>query len=144
MLRLAGALALAVPIAAACSSPPPDLRRTPPKVTLKPCGTETIVHGSGYDAAARECIWQAYVAREPAEFTTTHTTIEGDPIVYKVQITPKGFVVTVDSKDRYGAQGVSTHTCEAFERIRQEANPDRFGFALSRCTGGGKDRIAVP
>lgn len=144
MLRLAGALTLAVLVAAACSSPAPDLRRAPPKVTLKPCGVETIVHGSGYDGAARECIWQAYVAREPAEFTTTHTTIEGDPIVYRIQITLKGFIVTVDSKDRYGTQGVFTHTCGAFERIRQEEHPDRFGFALSKCTGGGKDRIAVP
>lgn len=129
---------------AGCSPPPPRLQRAKPKLELKPCGNEVSRHGSGYDAKARECIWQAYSAHEPAEFSTTRYTIEGDPISYRIQITPEGVVVTVDSKDRFGQQGVFTHTCQALERIKQEEQPDRFGFALSGCTGGGADRLGVP
>ncbi|HSN97162.1 MAG TPA: hypothetical protein VLS89_02655 [Candidatus Nanopelagicales bacterium] len=138
------AVFVAASLALACSSPPPPLRRSPPKLELKPCGTEELRHGEGYNAAARECLWQAYQDRQPAEFTTTLYTIEGDPISYRVQLTPKAYIVTVDSKDRYGTQGVMTHKCETFERIRQDERPDRFGFALSRCTGGGSDRVGVP
>jgi hypothetical protein len=139
-------LAVIIPtlLAAGCSSPPPRLERKKPALELKPCGTEVSRHGQGYNTEGRNCIWQAYLDREPAVFTTTLHTIEGDPIVYKVQVTPRGVNVTVDSKDRFGQQGVFTHTCRAFERIKQEDRPDRFGFALSGCTGGGTDRLAVP
>ncbi len=131
-------------IAGGCASPPPRLERKRPPLELKRCGAEVSRHGEGYDANARECIWQAYTARDPAEFSTTRHTIEGDPIRYTVQITPRGVEVTVDSKDRFGQQGVFTHTCRALERIKQEERPDRFGFALSGCTGGGAERLAVP
>ncbi|AKT35974.1 hypothetical protein [Chondromyces crocatus] len=147
MSRSTGALLIAVlgslMFTTGCSSGPRSLRRTPPKVELRPCGNEKVEHGEGYDAKARDCIWKAYVDRELAEFKTTHFTIEGDPISYKIQINPN-VTVTVDNQDRYGQKGVSNHTCQAMERIRQEKQPERFGFALSGCTGGGMARLAVP
>jgi hypothetical protein len=140
------ALAVVIPVllASGCSPPRPRLERAAPRLDLKPCGAEVQRHGAGYDAAARECIWQAYLAREPAELTTTRHTMEGDPVTSTIQITPKGVVVVIDSKDRYGQQGVFTHTCRALERIRQSARADRYGFALSGCEGGGAERVAVP
>ncbi|EYF02355.1 Hypothetical protein CAP_7284 [Chondromyces apiculatus DSM 436] len=140
---LLGAVLASALVTLGCASESQALRRSAPKLELKPCGKEKVVHGEGYDAAARECIWKAYLARDAAEFTTTHVTIEGDPIAYTIQIKPD-VVVTVDNQDRYGQKGVSTHTCQAMERIRQEKQPERFGFALTGCVGGGMTRLAVP
>jgi hypothetical protein len=140
---IAAAVLLAV-LVAGCSGAPEKKQIAEPEPALKPCGSEIIQRGGGYDAAARECIWQSYKARELAQFTTTRFTIEGDPISYRIEVTPPGVVVVVDSKDRFGLKGVFRHTCRAFERIAQEDRPDRFGFALSGCAGGGADRLAVP
>ncbi|WP_438016534.1 hypothetical protein WMF18_37910 [Sorangium sp. So ce315] len=141
--RSLAALALAA-LAASCSSAPdkgPSGPATPP---LKQCGTEVVRRGDGYNGAARECIWQAYKNREPSEFKTTRYTIEGDPVSYHLEVTATGVVVVVDSKDRYALQGVFRHSCRNLERIMQEGTDDRFGFALSACSGGGAERLAVP
>ncbi|WP_437287093.1 hypothetical protein [Sorangium sp. So ce406] len=140
--RRLAALALSV-LAAACSSPP-KVQSGPATPPLKQCGTEVVRRGDGYNGAARECIWQAYRNREPSEFTTTRYTIEGDPVTYHLEVTATGVVVVVDSKDRYAMQGVFRHACRNLERITQEGTEDRFGFALSACSGGGAERLAVP
>jgi len=129
---------------AACSSPPPPKPKPPSPPEPRSCGAEVVRRGEGYDGGARACIWNAYKTREHARFTTTRYTIEGDPISYTITITPTGFEVVVDSKDRLGQRGVFKHTCRTFERIVQEENAERFGFALSGCTGAGADRLAVP
>lgn len=141
--RSIAALALLL-LACSCGSAPEKVQSAPPAPPLKQCGTEVVKRGEGYNAAARECIWQAYKDREPAEFTTTRYTIEGDPITYHVEVTLTGVVVVVDSKDRYALRGVFRHACRNFERIMQEGTDDRFGFALSGCSGGGAERFAVP
>ncbi|AUX26795.1 hypothetical protein SOCEGT47_073650 [Sorangium cellulosum] len=131
-------------LACACGPSPEKVQSAPPAPPLKQCGTEVVKRGEGYDARARECIWQAYKDREPAEFTTTRYTIEGDPITYHLEVTLTGVVVVVNSKDRYALQGVFRHACRNLERIMQEGSEDRFGFALSACSGGGAERFAVP
>ncbi len=141
--RSLAALALTL-LAASCSSAPEKVQSGPSTPPLKQCGTEVVKHGNGYNGAARECIWQAYRNREPSEFTTTRYTIEGDPVTYRLEVTLTGVVVVVDSKDRYALQGVFRHACRNLERIMQEGREDRFGFALSACSGGGADRFAVP
>lgn len=141
MIKIVSSLTL---LLAACSGAPEKKQNVPETPLLKPCGVEVNQRNTGYDAAARECIWQAYMGRERAEFTTTRYTIEGDPITYRIEITPTGVVVVVDSKDRYGQKGVFRHTCRNFERIMQEGRKDRFGFALSSCAGSGAERLAVP
>ncbi|MGK3999041.1 hypothetical protein [Sorangium sp. So ce1024] len=141
--RSLAALALSA-LAVSCSSSPdkgPSGPATPP---LKQCGTEVVRRGEGYNGAARECIWQAYKNREPSEFKTTRYTIEGDPVTYHLEVTATGVIVVVDSKDRYALQGVFRHSCRNLERIMQEGTEDRFGFALSACSGGGAERLAVP
>lgn len=137
-------LALLAPLAVGCSSSPEKKQNAPSTPPLKPCGAEVITRGEGYNAGARECIWQAYRTREPAQFTTTRYTIEGDPITYRIEVTLRDIVVVVDSKDRYGLKGVFRHTCRNFERIMVDGSDGRFGFALSGCSGGGAQRLAVP
>jgi hypothetical protein len=141
MLKAAAFLPL---LLAACSGAPDKKPSAPQTPALKPCGVEVNKRNTGYDAAARECIWQSYKSREPAEFTTTRYTIEGDPITYRIEIAPLGVVVVVDSRDRYGHKGVFRHTCRNFERIMQDGSKERFGFALSGCSGSGTERLAVP
>ncbi|WP_437674720.1 hypothetical protein [Sorangium sp. So ce131] len=131
-------------LASSCASTSDKVESAPPEPPLKPCGTEVVRRGDGYDGAARECIWQAYKDREPAVFTTTRYTIEGDPITYRLEVTLTGVVVVVNSKDRYAQQGTFRHTCRNLERIAQDGTENRFGFALSACAGGGADRFAVP
>ncbi|XXT18620.1 hypothetical protein WME94_51175 [Sorangium sp. So ce429] len=147
MPRLPGrsfaALALLL-LASSCSSAPEKVQSGPATPPLKQCGTEVVRHGEGYNGAARECIWQAYRNREPSEFTTTRYTIEGDPVTYRLEVTVTGVVVVMDSKDRYALRGVFRHSCRNLERIAQEGTEDRFGFALSACSGGGAERFAVP
>ncbi|KYF64386.1 DUF4362 domain-containing protein [Sorangium cellulosum] len=141
--RSLAVLALAL-LAASCSSAADKVQSGPATPPLKQCGTEVVRHGDGYNGAARECIWQAYRNREPSEFKTTRYTIEGDPVSYHLEVTATGVVVVVDSKDRYAMQGVFRHACRNLERIMQEGTEDRFGFALSACSGGGAERLAVP
>ncbi|WP_437656886.1 hypothetical protein [Sorangium sp. So ce1182] len=141
--RSLAALALLL-LATSCSSAPEKVQSGPETPPLKQCGTEVVRRGDGYNSAARECIWQAYRAREPSEFTTTRYTIEGDPVTYRLEVTVTGVVVVVDSKDRYALRGVFRHSCRNLERIAQEGAEDRFGFALSACSGGGAERFAVP
>ncbi|WP_434043829.1 MULTISPECIES: hypothetical protein [Sorangium] len=141
--RSLAVLALAL-LAASCSSAADKVQSGPATPPLKQCGTEVVRHGDGYNGAARECIWQAYRNREPSEFKTTRYTIEGDPVTYHLEVTATGVVVVVDSKDRYAMQGVFRHACRNLERIMQEGTEDRFGFALSACSGGGAERLAVP
>jgi hypothetical protein len=133
-----------IALIAACSPSPEPKGPPAPPPGPRSCGTETLRLDSGYDAAARGCIWDAYKAHDPAQFTTTRYTIEGDPITYTITITRLGIDVVVNSKDRLGQHGVFKHSCRNFERIMQEERKDRFGFALSGCTGGGTDRLAVP
>ncbi|XXX75884.1 hypothetical protein WMF30_50360 [Sorangium sp. So ce134] len=141
--RSLAALALSL-LATSCSSAPEKLQSGPATPPPKQCGTEVVKHGNGYNGAARECIWQAYKNRDPSEFTTTRYTIEGDPVTYRLEVTLTGVEVVVDSKDRYALKGVFRHTCRNLERIMQEGSEDRFGFALSACSGGGAERLAVP
>ncbi|MCC6557627.1 MAG: hypothetical protein IT372_32135 [Polyangiaceae bacterium] len=136
--------AVAVILLAACSEPPPAKYKPPAPPGPRSCGEEIAKKVDDYNAMGRSCIWEAYKARDPAQFTTTRYTIEGDPITYTITVTRKGVDVVVDSKDRLGQQGVFRHTCRTFEQIFQDGNKGRFGFALTGCTGGGAQRVAVP
>lgn len=145
-LASTGAVPVALLALVWCAPPEePDAPSGPPGP--RSCGVEVVRLGQGYDAAARACFWEAYKARDPAQLTTTWHTIEGDPVTYTLTITRAGVEVVVDSKDRFGQQGVHTHTCRNLEQIMQDpkmGQKDRFGFALSGCTGGGADRLGVP
>lgn len=100
------------------------------------CGEEVQMHGTGYDRAARECLWQAYSAGGGAVFTTTLTTIEGDPILRHIDLVGSGQIeVTLDNtQDKFAAADdrvVATVTCTGMA-ITDDGQND-YAFELSGC-----------
>ncbi len=107
------------------------------------CGTETKVTTTdeGKDAAARDCLWQAYRAGQPARFTTTALTVEGDPITFDIAVVGPGWIaITVNSADTFGARGVFNHTCATMDRQPAQSGGanDPAGFRLSDCDAAGQ------
>lgn len=106
------------------------------------CGREVQLHGQGYDAAARKCLWDAYQAKKPAGLSLTRHTIEGDPITFTLRVLEDSSIEVVeDNQDRFGARGVRRSTCKTLEQ-RPSAD-GRSGFVLSGCVGGA-EKIEVP
>jgi hypothetical protein len=115
-LRLAG-LAGRVALGLVACQQTADLLGTAPTFAAAPamvaaraplpfCGDENISLPDGTpDVAARACFWEAYEAGSPAEFVSTNTTMEGDPIITIYRVTDAGTVeVFIDStKDRWSA-----------------------------------------
>ncbi|HXG36495.1 MAG TPA: hypothetical protein VNL15_05975 [Dehalococcoidia bacterium] len=142
-------IAIAVVAIAACggqSAPKQTGSPTPvtPREAVR-CGHETNVHGTGYDAEARACLWEAVSGGQPVAFTTTIYTIEGDPVTYSVEgraadDTSPRFSVRVDSQDRFGVQGKFTYRCSDMQRVQRPMAPElRYSFVLRGCTGEQKD-----
>jgi hypothetical protein len=109
------------------------------------CGEEQQGHGTGYDRAARECLWQAYQAGGGAVFTTTRPTIEGDPIVWHINVVSSDIIeVTIDNTaDQFAAaddRKVATVTCTAMA-ITDDGRND-LAFELTGC-GDHRDTIVV-
>lgn len=110
---------------------------TPPS-----CGREKLVHGEGYDEAARTCLWDAYRAGRPAELELTRITIEGDPIVVRLRVGSGPLIeVTEDNRDRFGMRGVRSASCKVLER--SPSTNGRSGFVLRGCSGSA-ETIEVP
>lgn len=85
------------------------------------CGTEEERLPNEHNAQARECLWQAYSAGRPAEFTKTVYTAEGDPIIYIVKVVAADRItVSRDTtRDEFSAEAdrkVTVSTCEQMER----------------------------
>jgi hypothetical protein len=108
---------------------------TSPEIPANPsCGKEVDVHGQGYDAAARECLWKAYQSSQPAELVITVHTIEGDPITTALRVrSPSAIDVVRDSKDRFGSPGVTRSTCTSMQRKQDDRG--RTIFSLAGCSG---------
>jgi len=122
--------------------------RTAPSSTpaseLRQCGVEVMVTSKpfeGKDAVARDCLWQAYQAGQPARFTTTALTVEGDPITFDVTVVGPGWItIIVNSADKFGAQGTFHHRCGTMERqpAPSKVVSDPAGFRLSNCDDAGQ------
>ncbi len=159
-LRTLGWLLLALPLLLlACGTVPGTVTpaatitaviatRTVPSPTpaseLRQCGVEVMVTSKpfeGKDAAARDCLWQAYQASQPARFTTTAITVEGDPITFDVTVVGPGWItITVTSADKFGAQGTFHHRCGLMERqpAQSKVASDPAGFRLGDCDDAGQ------
>jgi hypothetical protein len=106
------------------------------------CGREENVHGRGYDGAARDCLWKAYVGGTPAELVITMRTVEGDPITFTLRVRAAKVVdVIEDNRDRFGTPGVRRSTCATLEK--RERADGRYGFALRDC-GDARPEITIP
>ncbi len=159
-LRTLGWLLLALPLLLlACSTVPGTATpavtipagiatRTAPSPTpafgVQQCGTEIRTRmwpGEGRDATARDCLWQAYQAGQPAQFTTTAITVEGDPITFAVTVVGPGWItIIVNSADKFGVQGTFQHRCGLMERQPAQSGvaSDPAGFRLSNCDDAGQ------
>ncbi len=159
-LRTLGWLLLALPLLLlACGTVPGTVTpaatitaviatRTVPSPTpaseLRQCGVEVMVTSKpfeGKDAVARDCLWQAYQAGQPARFTTTAITVEGDPITFDITLVgPRWITVTVTSADTFGMRGVFPHRCGMMERQPAQSGVagDPAGFRLSDCDHAGR------
>jgi hypothetical protein len=98
------------------------------------CGREVQRVGTGYDATARKCLWDAYQAGKPAELSLTHHTIEGDPITFTLRVVSASSIEVIeDNQDRFGPRGVRRSTCT---KLEQSASTEgRHGFVVSGCSG---------
>lgn len=106
------------------------------------CGREVQVHGRGYDASARKCLWDAYLAGKPAALSLTRHTIEGDPITFTLRVLSGSSIEVIeDNRDRFGARGVRSSTCRTLEQ-RPSAD-GRVAFVVGGCSGGVA-KIEVP
>lgn len=95
----------------------------PPPV-VEDCGTEVRKQGATtLDDRARDCLLRAFQAGTAATFTTTRPTIEGDPIVTRVDVVEAGDVrLVVDmTKDKFSAPAdrvVRTYRCTMLQRTQ--------------------------
>jgi hypothetical protein len=107
------------------SAVPAEVASRPP---LPPCGTETFTTQAGpTNAAGRACLWAAYVSGNPAEFSSTRPTVEGDPITMIYRVLGTGIVqVFVDSThDRFAAQVWTRLDCTTLSGSASEFGPDQ-------------------
>lgn len=86
----------------------------------------------GYNHEARECLWQSYIARQPAVFVSTGYTIEGMRYTWTLTVDRDGRV----SAQRDLVQPVSL-VCTKLEREPRDADPAQFVLSLSGCDREG-------
>jgi hypothetical protein len=73
---------------------------------LPSCGQERRTGQAGpVNADGRRCLWEAYLAGEPAEFVVTQLTVEGDPVTDYWRVLGKGSVELLEdsTKDPWGS-----------------------------------------
>jgi hypothetical protein len=116
---------------------------TPLPKGMQDCGNERQLHGKGYSESTRTCIWNAFQAGRPARWSLTLYTIEGDPIRYELEIHSRTLLsLLIDSRDRFGASGVSRRRCRMLTR---NVEAGRISFELSGCQDASpEDRISIP
>ncbi|MEX2229102.1 MAG: hypothetical protein WEB13_05615 [Dehalococcoidia bacterium] len=128
------------PIASATATPPP-----PSPSAVIQCGTEEQVHGTGRNLDARRCLLDAYERGSAATFTSQRSTIEGDPIVWTVNVLAPGRIeATIDNTaDKFSAPSdrvVRTYRCGAL--ILSDVEPP-LTIELSGCDGDTGGTIAI-
>lgn len=109
------------------------------------CGEELVKPAAARDEAKRGCLEEAWKAGKSAQLSIRATTIEGDPMVYGLEVLGAGSVrVTRDtSQDRFGPRAVTTFVCASLERELGEGGEKR-GFLAKGCKGGDAESVRVP
>jgi hypothetical protein len=97
------------------------------------CGEEHVRQGPGANVPARDCFWSAYQVRRPAEFISTVTSTEGDPITYVYRVLPGGAVeVFVDStQDAFSNRTWLRLACRTLALT--DDRPDVLEFGADDC-----------
>ncbi|MFL5680907.1 MAG: hypothetical protein ACJ77B_09940 [Chloroflexota bacterium] len=159
-MRKIAAIAAAALLFAACGADGPTARPKLPdrfsnapievraRVPLPSCGEEKVAVFVGANLEARRCFWSAYVASRPAEFISTQTTTEGDPITWIYRVLPDRSVeVFLDqTKDKFSNGGWVRLACPGLSLIK--GTPDQPDFGPGLGVGPGQecdeDRLGVP
>jgi hypothetical protein len=99
---------------------------------LPSCGEETGTQAGSLNPEARQCFWDAYLAKRPAELISTRPTVEGDPVTSIYRILAAGSVeVFVDyRRDRFSKGGWSRLLCSGLRRLEGSPWQDDFGPGL--------------
>jgi hypothetical protein len=102
------------------------------RLPLPPCGDETVGIRVGANLEGRRCFWAAYVVRRPAEFISTQTTGEGDPITWIYRVLPDRSVeVFLDqTKDKFSTGGWVHLACPGLSLIEGMPDQPNFGPGL--------------
>lgn len=98
------------------------------------CGQSVNVLAS-YDPGPTNCLWNNYLAHQPAHADMTNYTTEGDPVEYIATIGPSSAIgIAVLSRDRYGPQGTFQYSCSGLSR---EPAPltGRYFLMATGCVG---------
>lgn len=129
---------------ATLASPIATVEGTPRSTTMPPtvvedCGAEVRKQGATtLDDRARDCLLRAFQAGTAATFTSTRPTIEGDPIVTRIDVVGTSDIrVIVDmTKDKFSAPAdrvVRTYRCTTLTRT--QVNGLR-PLSVTGCTDG--------
>lgn len=124
-------LVAAVIVAVSC-----DASERPTAVDVD-CGS-TVEPLSAYEAAGRECFWDAYSGGRSVRWVVTWRTIEGDPIPTTLFVAPGAIEVSWDNRaDKFGGEnrGVVTWRCSTIAKHPTSSDGSRYDFYLSGCTG---------
>jgi len=82
------------------------------RTSLASCGSERAGAAGPWNVEGRQCLWDAYQAGRPAEFVSTRSSVEGDPVTTTLRLLGSGRVeIYIDgTRDRWG-QGWTRLEC---------------------------------
>ena len=132
MFRVLVASALLLAACSPGSVPLPSESSSDVALLECPAGDTGRLDGSGYVAAARDCLWQSYSAGTPARFVSTGYTVEGARFTWTLTINPNRTVTA-----RRDFVQPTTVVCRTLEREPREAQPTLYAFNLSDCVPTG-------
>ena len=112
----------------AFSNAPAAVRERP---AMPSCGSETVHGPSDANIDGRQCLWDSYLGKQPAEFITTQWTVEGDPITSVYRILPDGAIeVFIDSThDAWSSKSWLHLACQELALIDGAPGQPAFGPA---------------
>jgi hypothetical protein len=90
---------------------------------------------AAYDPRPPACLLQAYQVGHPAHAVMVNLTVEGDPIDYTVEVLNSAVRVSIQSKDRFGQQGLFVYLCGALTQKAATNGSDHVYLVASGCTG---------
>ena len=144
-MKRVGVLIAALAVVAACGQSPvtpaptaspaataaaqvPEVVRS--RSNLPSCGVENATSQNGpWNAEGRSCFLNAYQKGQPAEFTSTRLTIEGDPItsIYRVLGPGKVEIFVDTTRDKFGAPGWTRLDCATLAASQTIGTQPDFG-----------------
>jgi hypothetical protein len=98
------------------------------------CGN--AVNGpQGYNSDPPDCLWSAYRRGQSAQAVIVDITPEGDPITYTVEVSSAAVRVSIQSKDKFGPQGLFVYACGGLTQKAATNGSGHFYLVATGCTG---------